>query len=150
MLILNYLQTASVVAGLPYTVILCFVTISMWRALAMEHGDLDPYGPDFAVSLIDPFTRLQPKLWLRFLKNIFITYVMIAESNYSFQLLAFISHSNHHFNVLSYIKMLSIILPTSGLLRYTGYINITRNPPSSLWSPPLFAGWSGSLWLSQN
>lgn len=74
---LSALRTASVVAGLPYTVILCFVTISMWRALAMEHGDLDPYGPDFAVSLIDPFTRLQPKLWLRFLKNIFITPVTL-------------------------------------------------------------------------
>ena len=65
-------QSASVAAGLPYTVILCFLTISMWRALAMECGDLNPYGPDFAVALVDPFSTVQPDLWLNFLKNIFL------------------------------------------------------------------------------
>ena len=65
-------QTASVAAGLPYTIILCFVTIATWRALAMEVGDLNPYGPDFTVGLIDPFTMLRPQLWAGFLKNLFI------------------------------------------------------------------------------
>ncbi|XP_063676166.1 glycine betaine transporter 1-like isoform X2 [Bolinopsis microptera] len=69
---LKALQTASVAAGLPYTIILCFVTVALWRALAMECGDLNPYGPDFAVSLVDPFSTLRPRLWLGFIKNLFI------------------------------------------------------------------------------
>ena len=60
-------------AGLPYTIILCFVCIATWRALAMETGDLNPYGPDFAVSLVDPFSTMRPKLWLGVLKNILLT-----------------------------------------------------------------------------
>jgi len=70
---LKALQTASVAAGLPYTIILCFVTMATWRALAMECGDLNPYGPDFAVSLVDPFSTMRPKLWFGFIKNLFIT-----------------------------------------------------------------------------
>lgn len=38
----------------------------------METGDLDPYGPDFTVALIDPFTTLRPSLWGNFLINIFV------------------------------------------------------------------------------
>ncbi|XP_063675063.1 uncharacterized transporter Mb0941-like [Bolinopsis microptera] len=70
---LKALQTASVAAGLPYTIILCFVCVSTWRALAMEAGDLNPYGPDFAVSLVDPFSQMRPKLWLGVIKNAFLT-----------------------------------------------------------------------------
>jgi len=69
---LGALQTASVASGLPYTIIMCFMTISLWRALAMECGDLDPYGPDFAVALVDPFCNLKPRLWGGFLKNLFL------------------------------------------------------------------------------
>jgi choline-glycine betaine transporter len=70
---LGALQTVSIITGLPYTIILCFLCISLWRALAMEMGDIDPYGPDFLVSVIDPITTFAPKLWLALLKNIFIT-----------------------------------------------------------------------------
>ena len=38
----------------------------------MEFGDLDPYGLDFRIGIIDPFTVWDPKLWLEFLKNIFV------------------------------------------------------------------------------
>ena len=65
-------QAANIIAGLPYTIVLCFVSVALWRALAMEEGDLNPYGPDFAVALIDPFITLNPKLWLTCLKNIFM------------------------------------------------------------------------------
>lgn len=70
---LGALQTASIVTGLPYTIILCFITISLWRALAMECGDLNPYGDDFRVGLVDPFCTIDLKVQLGFLKNIFIT-----------------------------------------------------------------------------
>lgn len=70
---LKALQTASVAAGLPYTIILCFVCIATWRALAMETGDLNPYGPDFAVALIDPISTMRPQLWLGVIKNILLT-----------------------------------------------------------------------------
>ena len=66
----NIFQTASVVSGLPYTIIMCFVTVALWRALAMEEGDIDPYGNDFSVLLVDPISKLQPKLWLKFIMNI--------------------------------------------------------------------------------
>jgi len=69
---LGALQTASIVSGLPYTIILCFYTVALWRALAMEAGDLDPYGNDFRVGLVDPFATMQPKLWWCWFKNIFI------------------------------------------------------------------------------
>ena len=39
----------------------------------MEAGDLNPYGPDFAVSLVDPFSQMRPKLWLGVIKNVFLT-----------------------------------------------------------------------------
>ncbi|KAL5264104.1 hypothetical protein ACHWQZ_G005250 [Mnemiopsis leidyi] len=76
---LKALQTASIVAGLPYTIIMCFVTMATWRALAMETGDLNPCGPDFSVGLVDPFTTLRPKLWFGCIKNIVLTPLSLYE-----------------------------------------------------------------------
>ena len=70
---LKALQTASVITGLPYTILLCFMCVSLWRALAMECNDIDPYGPDFAAGLLDPFTELRPDLWAGILREIFLT-----------------------------------------------------------------------------
>ena len=65
-------QTASIVSGLLYTMMLSFLSISLWRGLAMEFGELNPYGSDFKIGIIDPFTVWNPTLWLEFLLNIFM------------------------------------------------------------------------------
>ncbi|KAJ7373553.1 hypothetical protein OS493_011155 [Desmophyllum pertusum] len=51
---LQALQAVSIAAGLPYTILLCFMCVSLWRAVQMEAGDLDPNGPQFSVSLFNP------------------------------------------------------------------------------------------------
>ena len=54
---LQALQAVSIAAGLPYTVMLCFMCVALWRAVQMEAGDLDPNGPQFSVSLFNPISR---------------------------------------------------------------------------------------------
>eukprot|EP00116_Pleurobrachia_bachei_P001104 sb/3461366/ len=77
---LSALQTVSILTGLPYTIILCFLCIALWRGLAMEMGDIDPYGADFKYSVIDPFSTINPKLWVLTLKNIVIAPYTIYKS----------------------------------------------------------------------
>ena len=47
------LQTASVCAGLPYTFILNFACVSLWRILKIEAGDLDEEAGKWKVGLFD-------------------------------------------------------------------------------------------------
>ena len=60
---LNALSTVSIVAGLPYTALLCFICTSTWRALKMdadfnENGaNAKGPGPQFDVELFDIFTN---------------------------------------------------------------------------------------------
>lgn len=51
---LTALQTAGIVSGLPYTFIICLLCVSLWRAVQVAAGDMDPHGPDFAIGLFDP------------------------------------------------------------------------------------------------
>ena len=51
---LSALQTAGIVSGLPYTVVICLLCTSIWRAVKVAAGDLDPNGPTFACGLFDP------------------------------------------------------------------------------------------------
>ena len=48
------LQTAGIVSGLPYTVVICLLCTAIWRAVKVAGGDLDPNGPSFACGLFDP------------------------------------------------------------------------------------------------
>ena len=50
---LKALQAMSIAAGVPYTVLLCFMCVSLWRAVKIDAGDLDPHGPQFTTSLLD-------------------------------------------------------------------------------------------------
>ena len=50
---LNALQTAGIVSGLPYTVVICLLCTATWRAVQVAAGDLDPFGPTFACGLFD-------------------------------------------------------------------------------------------------
>lgn len=57
--------------------------VSIWRAVSVAVGDLDPFGPKFSVGLFDcwaahPYNQIKMEskmigyLFIRFLKNIFI------------------------------------------------------------------------------
>ena len=50
---LSALQTAGIVSGLPYTVVICLLCTATWRAVKVAAGDLDPHGPTFACGLFD-------------------------------------------------------------------------------------------------
>lgn len=55
------LSTVSIVAGLPYTVLLCLICTSTWRALKMDMkfsgGDTSGPGPQFSMELADVFCK---------------------------------------------------------------------------------------------
>ena len=51
---LSALQTAGIVSGLPYTVVICLLCTAIWRAVKVAAGDLDPHGPTFTCGLFDP------------------------------------------------------------------------------------------------
>ena len=85
------LQTAGIVSGLPYTLIVILLCLSIWRAVQVASGDLDPFGPQFATGLFDPLAaeplqllREKPKealnLFLEFLKNIVLAPWTIANA----------------------------------------------------------------------
>lgn len=50
---LKALQAVSIASGVPYTVLLCFMCVALWRAVKIEAGDLDPHGPHFTTGLLD-------------------------------------------------------------------------------------------------
>ena len=50
---LTALQSMSIASGVPYTILLCLMCVSLWRAVKMEEGDLDQYGPQFTTGLLD-------------------------------------------------------------------------------------------------
>ena len=54
---LQALQTAGVVSGLPYTFVICILCVALWRAVKVAAGDLDPFGPTFAIG------KINIKLW---------------------------------------------------------------------------------------
>ena len=70
---LTAMQTASILAALPFYLFLSVLCVSLWRGLEMECGDVNPYGTDFAVGIIDPISTWQPTLWCSFIKNLFLT-----------------------------------------------------------------------------
>ena len=50
---LRALQTVSIAAGLPFTMVINFMCIALWRALKIEAKGLDPDGPQFSIDLLD-------------------------------------------------------------------------------------------------
>ena len=54
---LTALQTVSIAAGVPYTILLCFMCMALWRAVHVEAGLLDPDGPQFSIDLLEVFTN---------------------------------------------------------------------------------------------
>ena len=52
---LTALQTVSVAAGLPYTVIVCFMCVSLWKAMASEN-QFDRKNTEFVTGILRVFT----------------------------------------------------------------------------------------------
>ena len=50
---LSALQTASIASGLPYTVLLNFMCVALWRALKHDQGDWDPKDSEFTMGIFD-------------------------------------------------------------------------------------------------
>ena len=56
---LTALRTVSIAAGLPYTIVLNFMCVALWRAVKIEGGDLDPNGPTWSIDLISVFCKFK-------------------------------------------------------------------------------------------
>jgi len=77
---LNALSTVSIVAGLPYTVLLCFTCVSTWRALQMDAGDI-VYSKDteFTISLAEVVVAKCGTYLVPFLTNLLCPILVIAK-----------------------------------------------------------------------
>ena len=58
------LQTAGVISGLPYTIVVCWICVALWRAVKVAAGDLDPFGPKFAIGLFDCWGAQPMNAWV--------------------------------------------------------------------------------------
>ena len=56
---LQALQTVSIVCGLPYTFVICFLCVALWRACGVSYRDLDAQAPDFPVGYLDFATEFK-------------------------------------------------------------------------------------------
>ena len=56
---LGALRTVSIVAGLPYTIVLCFVCVALWRCCQVSYRDLDFKAPDFPTGYTDFLTEFK-------------------------------------------------------------------------------------------
>jgi choline-glycine betaine transporter len=75
---LNALSTVSICAGLPYTVLLCFICTSIWRALKLDAKDLIyDKATEFDVALSDVVTT--PGLYGGFFLNLFCPILVIMK-----------------------------------------------------------------------
>uniref|UniRef100_A0A7M5VCE0 BCCT family transporter n=1 Tax=Clytia hemisphaerica TaxID=252671 RepID=A0A7M5VCE0_9CNID len=56
---LRALQAVSIAAGLPFTIILNFACISLWRAMKMEYGDIKEEADGWKSSLLTPIDSIK-------------------------------------------------------------------------------------------
>ncbi len=56
-------RSVSIAAGLPYTVLLNFFCVALWRAVKKDAGDMSPDGPTWYHDIFDIFT------WKRLMKT---------------------------------------------------------------------------------
>ena len=54
---LTALRTVLIASGVPYTIMLCFMCVAVWRAVKIEAGDLDVNGPQFTTGLLDVLSK---------------------------------------------------------------------------------------------
>uniref|UniRef100_A0A7S0X6I6 BCCT family transporter n=1 Tax=Mantoniella antarctica TaxID=81844 RepID=A0A7S0X6I6_9CHLO len=59
---LGAIQAVSICAGLPYTIALCFLCTSLWRALKIDAGDEDiMQGAQWSTGTLDMFDAFNPR-----------------------------------------------------------------------------------------
>eukprot|EP01047_Picozoa_sp_COSAG01_P035887 COSAG01_NODE_2776_length_7094_cov_14.701930_4_plen_235_part_00 len=118
---LNALSTVSICAGLPYTVLLCFVCTAIWRALQMDAGDL-VYSADnqFSVRFSDIITDLSN--WPKFIINLFCPVLVILKHGnmfyvigsvllfYSWPILQFVNLASHGWWAVGWMSYLMFTL----------------------------------------
>lgn len=75
-------QTASILAALPYTFILCFMCPALWQTLKEEGGDLSLHRTQFHCHLVDPITSpgMSTRRWLNLAKNVFVPVLDIGRA----------------------------------------------------------------------
>ncbi|XP_064598001.1 glycine betaine transporter 1-like [Liolophura sinensis] len=76
---LKALRVVSIAAGLPYTIVLNFMCIALWRVLQIEGGDLDPNGPTFSHDLFNVFENA--KRFTSFLVSIIAPWFHIGRAH---------------------------------------------------------------------
>ena len=75
---LKALQAVAIAAGLPYTILVCFMCVALWRALQTETGDLNPNGPRFSVGLMNVLCRPSYRSSLRLVIAVLAPWYVIA------------------------------------------------------------------------
>ena len=73
---LKALQAASVAAGLPFTVVLCFFYVALWRAFELESGDTPRDKPCFHLDLLGTLSSI--KLALKCFAALFIPWYFLG------------------------------------------------------------------------
>ena len=75
---LTALQTAAIIAGLPYTVVMNFLCVAVWRAVKEEAGDYDPKQSQFTMGIfdIDSLKRLR-----KMLASIFVPWYFLGKTS---------------------------------------------------------------------
>lgn len=68
---LTALQTVSIIAGLPYTVIVCFMCVALWRALESDAEAVKKTRVDFATGIFHVFSHLSCEKLLALIIAIF-------------------------------------------------------------------------------
>ena len=79
---LNALQTVSIGSGVPYTILICFMCVALWRAVKMEAGDIDPNGPTFKTGLLDVFTNPTTRSVFKTILAIFVPWYFMGFAAY--------------------------------------------------------------------
>ena len=64
------IQTASIVAAFPYTILLLILCAAIYQGLESEFREEDYDPPQFTIALLDVITTWQPRLMRESLKNV--------------------------------------------------------------------------------
>ena len=64
---LDALQTVSIAGGLVYTIVICFMCVSVWKVMKEEAGESQPESPQFSCSLLAVLDFSSAAKWLNVL-----------------------------------------------------------------------------------
>jgi hypothetical protein len=64
---LDALQTVSIAGGLVYTIVICFMCVSVWKVMKEEAGESQPEAPQFSCSLLAALDFSSAAKWLNVL-----------------------------------------------------------------------------------